>query len=58
MNEMAFQIRYQVEEEGGLEYCDPSVINRRLRRTLHSRDGYAEPLDLVARWIESGGADR
>jgi hypothetical protein len=50
MNEMGFQIRWQAEDAGGLHRCEPRVINRRLRRTLFSKAGYAEPLDLVARW--------
>jgi len=50
-NEMAFHIRYQVEAAAGLDRCDTRVVNRRLRRTLHSRGGdYAHPIDLVARW--------
>jgi hypothetical protein len=53
MNEMAFQIGWQAERAGGLDRCDPRAINRRLRRTLYSKDGYAEPLDLVARWTGS-----
>ena len=53
MNEMAFQIRWQAEDAGGLDCCDPRVINRRLRRTLYGKDGYAEPLDLVARRTSS-----
>jgi hypothetical protein len=55
MNEMAFQIRWQAERAGGLDRCDPREINRGLRRTLYSKDGYAEPLDLVARWTSSTG---
>lgn len=53
MNEMAFQIRWQAEGVGGLEYRDPRAINRQMRRTLYSKDGYTEPLDLVARWTSS-----
>ncbi len=52
MNEMAFQIRWQAEDVGGLEHSDPRRINRWLRRTLYSKDGYAKPLELVARWTE------
>jgi hypothetical protein len=52
MNEMAFQIRWQAEDAGGLEHSDPRQINRWLRRTLYSKDGYAKPLELVARWME------
>lgn len=53
MNEMAFQIRWRAEEAGGLEHCDPHLINRWLRRMLYSKDGYAKPLELVARWTNS-----
>lgn len=53
MNEMAFQIRWQAEDAGGLEHCDPRRINRWLRRALASKDGYSKPLELVARWTES-----
>jgi hypothetical protein len=53
MNEMAFQIRWQAEDAGGLKRCDPHEINRWLRRVLYSKDGYAKPLELVARWTGS-----
>jgi hypothetical protein len=53
MNEMAFQIRWQAEDAGGLERCHAHLINRQLRRMLYSKDGYAKPLELVARWTSS-----
>ena len=53
MNEMAFQVRWQAEDAGGLDHCDPRRINRWLRRTLYSKDGYSKPLELVARWTSS-----
>ncbi|MGH2972711.1 MAG: DUF6933 domain-containing protein [Gaiellaceae bacterium] len=52
MNEMAFQIRWQAEDAGGLDYCDPRVVNRWLRRVLYSKGGYAKPLELVAEWTK------
>lgn len=48
MNDMAFHLRYQIADAGGIEYCDGNVLNHRLRRTLHNRGGYVYPLDLVA----------
>lgn len=53
MNEMAFQIRWQIEDAGGLEQSDPRRINRWLRRTLYSKDDYSKPLELIARWTGS-----
>jgi hypothetical protein len=48
MNDMAIHLRYQIDYEGGLDVCDIRSLNRRQRRTLHTRRGvYAEPLDLV-----------
>lgn len=49
MNEMAFYLEYAVAEAGGLGSSDVGELNRDLRRRLHSRDGYATPLELVAR---------
>jgi hypothetical protein len=49
MNEMAFYLDYAVADAGGLSRCDSNALNRHLRRRLHSRDGYATPLELVAR---------
>ena len=49
MNEMAFDLAYAVAEAGGLGSSDVGELNRDLRRRLHSRDGYATPLELVAR---------
>jgi hypothetical protein len=49
MNEMAFYLEYAVAEAAGLGNTDVGELNRDLRRRLHSRDGYATPLELVAR---------
>jgi hypothetical protein len=48
MNEMAFQLRYQVAAAGSLDDCDISDLNRHLRRTLHNHSGYVYPIELVA----------
>jgi hypothetical protein len=49
MNEMALFLEYAVADAGRLGRCDSNALNRHLRRRLHSRDGYATPLELVAR---------
>jgi hypothetical protein len=49
MNEMAFFLDYAVADAGGLSRFDSNALNRHLRRRLYSRDGYATPLELVAR---------
>ncbi|MGH2660470.1 MAG: DUF6933 domain-containing protein [Actinomycetota bacterium] len=51
MNDMAQACRYQVEASGGLAVTDVEALNRRLLRTLHNREGYHDPLELVARRI-------
>ena len=48
MNDIAAHCRYQVADAGGLSRCDISLLNHRLRRTLHNRGGYAQPIELVA----------
>jgi hypothetical protein len=48
MNDMALTSRLLVDRAGGLEHADLDDLNRLLRRTLHNRDGYHQPLDLVA----------
>lgn len=53
MNEMAFYLDYAVADAGGLSRSDSQILNRHLRRRLHSRDGYATPLELVARWVRA-----
>jgi hypothetical protein len=47
MTEMASELGYAIPAAGGLYACDIGVINRRLRRTLHNRDGYVTPIELV-----------
>jgi hypothetical protein len=53
MNETAAECRYHVEAVGGLDRTDLDTLNRRLRRTLHNRDGYRDPLELVAARLEA-----
>lgn len=47
MNESALACRYAVEEAGELERTELDALNRFLRRRLHNRNGYRQPLDLV-----------
>lgn len=47
MNESVQACRFAVERAGGLERTDVDDLNRFLRRQLHERDGYRQPLDLV-----------
>lgn len=53
MNETAFECRYHVEADGGLDRIDLDALNHRLRRTLHNRDGYHDPLELVVQRLEA-----
>jgi hypothetical protein len=53
MNEIAHECRYHVEAAGGLDNVDVGLLNGRLRRTLHNRDGYHEPLEFVARRLHA-----
>ncbi len=48
LNEMAFQIRYQVERNGGLDRTETAAINRQLRRTLYNKGDFVYLLDFVA----------
>lgn len=54
MSDMARACHYQVEDSGGLDRTDVEALNRRLLRTLHDRDGYHDPLELVAQRIGAG----
>jgi hypothetical protein len=47
MNDSAFSARAVIDSSGGLDRTDVDELNRRLRRQLHNRDGYRQPLDLV-----------
>jgi len=53
MNDTAFECRYHVEADGGLDRIDLDALNHRLRRTLHNRDGYHDPLELVVQRLEA-----
>ena len=48
MNDSAYHCEYAIEAHGGLNHCDTDGLNYRLRRTLHNRGGYIQPMDLVA----------
>ena len=48
MNDSAQTSRWIIDEAGGLEHADVQDLNRFLRRTLHDRGGYHQPLELVA----------
>lgn len=56
MNEMAFYLDYAVADAVGLGSSDSSELSRDLRRRLYNRDGYATPLELVARRLSRTGA--
>jgi hypothetical protein len=48
MNEIALHARFQIEGAGGLDSCDISALNHRLRRSLHNYSGtYAYPIDRL-----------
>jgi hypothetical protein len=49
MNQMTFDLRFQVARHGGLCGCDIDDLNRQLRRTLRNRGGYVRPIDLVTK---------
>lgn len=55
MNDIAVHCRYQIAAGGGLSACDVALLNHRLRRTLHNRDGYVRPLELVAERLHADG---
>ena len=54
MNDSALACRYSVEQAGGLEHTDLDAVNRSLRRQLHNRGGYHQPLDLVLVRLATG----
>lgn len=47
MNDTAQTSRWIIENAGGLKHADLDELNRFLRRTLHNRGGYHQPLELV-----------
>lgn len=50
MNDSARHAHYRIGAMGGLARSDIRIVNRALRRTLHSRAGvYVTPLDVVAK---------
>jgi hypothetical protein len=48
MNDTIQTSRWIIDRAGGLRHADLDDLNRFLRRTLHNRDGYHQPLELVA----------
>jgi len=54
MNDSALACRYSVEHAGGLALTDLDDLNRSLRRQLHNRDDYHQPLDLVLEHLSAG----
>ena len=49
MNEMAFEARHLIAQDGGLRHADLDGVKRRLRLGLHRRGGdYVVPLELAA----------
>jgi hypothetical protein len=58
MNEMAIHADCAIDRRRRGSRCDTDVLNRKLRRMLHDRDGrYATPPDLVAERRASGRHD-
>ena len=49
MNQMTFEIRYQVARHVSLSGGDVDDLNGQLRRTPRNRGGYVYPIDLVTR---------
>jgi len=48
MNEIVLHVQLQIADTGGLDQCDISALNHRLRRTLHNYSGtYARPIERV-----------
>lgn len=52
MNDNARHCRYAVAAAGGLDTYDTKLLNYRLRRTLHNRDGYIQPIDVIAERLQ------
>ncbi len=50
MNDSTHMCQAAVEQAGGLAHVDVAALNRILRRNLHNRDGYVQPLELVRQW--------
>jgi hypothetical protein len=53
MNQMTFEIRYQVARHADLRNCDTADLNHQLRRTLRNRGGYVRPIDLVTHHLQA-----
>lgn len=55
MNDIAVHCRYQIAADGGLDHCDPTLLNRRLRRGLHNRGDYVRPIELATQRLHVRG---
>jgi hypothetical protein len=52
MNDITRHVRYQIDDLGGLDQCDPGTLNQRLHRSLHNYGGtYASPIEHVLRRV-------
>lgn len=56
MNDSALMSRRIIDQTGGLQHVDLDASTTLLRRTLHNRDGYRQPLELVAERLRSSPA--
>ena len=55
MNQMAFEIGWQVDRADGLWTVEVDELNRHLRRSVHTKDGdHRIPLDLVHERLQPG----
>lgn len=53
MNQMAFEVEWDIDHAGGLWNVDVDDLNRHLRRSLHTEDGeYRVPIELVHQRLE------
>lgn len=53
MNDQALHCEYVVFGHGGLDRCDPSDLNRSLRRSIHSLTGVKYPVELVEEHVRN-----
>jgi hypothetical protein len=52
LTEIVHECRWAVEAAGGLDEMPTDVLNHRLRRVLHNRDGYHDALGLARQRLE------
>ena len=48
MNDLAFQIKYRVENSGGLNYLEPMALNQELNRILFKAVDYQYSIDALS----------